>query len=334
VASAREISPDEDNPLWWWQRLGVSIFWRSARLERVFPRNVRNNPVLFYFTGRMRGRWWEDLIAFAPWIPLLLLDLLLGVLAIRALLNPGLMTSYTWMFFSIVFLEVIFLMPIVGMVGQLMVLLHLSGLRTRVPFDELAVSRLSTEEILYGLMARPIANQHMANFGLLVVSVAGALLIGVLSIILLGSMLVEVWLNLLIIPLLLIGLAFRWLIFAVSIDIGAATSLRAFLFVRGTGDRVRRALWDWFRVGGGFPILSPVVAMFLMALFVGSTTYGCFISCFVLLLIGLVAMMWVRYIREIPIYAGNILDQTATHSDLWWVRTGEDLPPDHVAFRD
>jgi hypothetical protein len=334
VASAREIAPDEDNPLWPWQRLGLAIFWRSARLERVLPRNVRNNALLFYFTGRLRGRWWEDLMAFVPWLPLIALDVLLGVMAVRTLLDPLLMNSYSWLFFSIIFVEVIFLLPVVGVVGLLTVLYHLGHIQERVPFDELAISRLTNEEVLYGLMARPVGNLHFANFAMLVISGLGVLVVGVISGIMASSLTVEPWLTLLLVPLLFIALLFRWLLFAVSIDIGGTTALRAFLFIRGHGPRVRRAAWDWLRVGGGFPVLSPVAAMFLMTAFVVTAPYGCFVSCLMLVVIGMVAMMWLRYVREIPIYASNILIQTATHAGSWWVRTGESTPADHVVFRD
>src|SRR5690606_350636 len=137
-----------------------------------------------------------------------------------------------------------------------------------------------------------------------------------------SSLTVEPWLTLLLVPLLFIALLFRWLLFAVSIDIGGTTALRAFLFIRGHGPRVRRAAWAWLRVVGRVPVLSAVAALFLMTALVQSAPYGCFVAGLMLVVIGLVAMMWLRCVREISIYAGKILIQPATRAGSWWVRAG------------
>jgi len=148
VASAREIAPDADNPLPFWVRYGERLHWVFTTGLRTWPLNVRNNVLLYYLLGRRKGSFWETLIILVPWMVFLGFESFLFFWVIK---EEEYALGFLYLLISFIFVAAAYL------VGFYSNLAHADRQVRCVPFEQLRLTRLSADEVLYALYVRPVA---------------------------------------------------------------------------------------------------------------------------------------------------------------------------------
>lgn len=156
IASAREVAPPSDNPLSWPLRAGAWLAYRTVGGASFWPLNVRSNALLFYLTGKLRHSAVDDLAVLAMW------GLVAGVDAWaiwRLLASGGSLSGYL-----AVCAATFALVPVVAIASStLAIMRHVARTEAFVPFEELMVTRLSADEVIYGMMIRPFGLLHLVN---------------------------------------------------------------------------------------------------------------------------------------------------------------------------
>ncbi|MDX1971354.1 MAG: hypothetical protein SFY68_02370 [Candidatus Sumerlaeia bacterium] len=189
VASAREITPNEDNPFSPWMKLGMRIVNETIQANKIWPLNIGNNPLLFYYVGRKVRFLLTDLL-----IPLLMLlqlavyfwgDALLGIVF------PG--AGWVWsvmVIFLIPGLAAIIVYALVRIVTQRLLKHHV----TEVFLNDLRLTQLTRAQLTHAVLVRVLAPLGLWLGGLLVL--AGIGWVGVVLIITMaasGSLLDSDW---------------------------------------------------------------------------------------------------------------------------------------------
>jgi len=167
VASAREIAPPGDNPLWWPLRFGAWLAYWTVRGRAVWPLNVRSNALLFYLVGRVRPSIPEDALAMSPWLVVAAAD---GWGLWQLWKSGGGLTGW----FSMMALSFALVPAAAVLSSATAVLRHVARVEGFVPFEELMLTRMTADETIYGLMIRPFGLAHLVNaaWGMIVLPAA------------------------------------------------------------------------------------------------------------------------------------------------------------------
>ncbi len=189
VASAREITPNEDNPFSPWMKLGIRIVNETIQANKIWPLNIGNNPLLFYYVGRKVRFLLTDLLI--PLLMILQLAAFLGGNALLAIMFPG--ASWAWS------LLVIFLIPglaaltvyaLVRIVTQRLLKHHV----TEVFLNDLRLTQLTRAQLTHAVLVRVLAPLGLWLFGLLVLAGIGWVgVVGIIALAINSSLLNSDW---------------------------------------------------------------------------------------------------------------------------------------------
>ncbi len=316
VASAREVAPPADNPLSIPIRIGAWAAYQSINGPRLWPLNVRNNPMLFYLTGRIRPAVWDDLLVVAFWGILAAADLW----ALRLFWDTGgSATSY-----FAVLLVTFPLLPLIAIPASfLAVFRHVGRTEGHVPFDELLVTRMSPDEIVYGMIVRPLALLHILN---LATSLAIAL-VGILAVscalvyesALAGAVFSD---GILIAAAACILCLLRAVFGFLCINHTAAVCLRARFMTPRFRDALAKAAKEALRILA-IVLLLEVLLGVLWA-FVGMGFFGCL----ALLLLPLAFLYVAKYLIALNGIAAGMLQDVARNYRKWYMLGEDDPRPD------
>ncbi|MDX1973042.1 MAG: hypothetical protein SFY68_10985 [Candidatus Sumerlaeia bacterium] len=141
-----DIVPLQDNPFGPLKLMGLQLIPKT-----LFPGESTRNILMVYLTGRQRGRVWEDVWGAFPWFLLVIVDL---VLYLKFFHSLGEIMSYN-------FVRTLPLMFGVAVWNILMVSVHVRRVMRTLPLDELLMTRLAYDEIVQGLVLRPMAIQSL-----------------------------------------------------------------------------------------------------------------------------------------------------------------------------
>lgn len=320
VASAREVVPARDNGLAFWQRAGERVAWFTAGGNRFWPVNCRHNVLQAYLIGRMKHNWIEDMLGSILW---------LGLLGAEAWLLYSWWqgwVSVLWLMRWIMLAVPVFLLSfiVVGLFTQLMAMLHLQRVASRVPYDELSITRIAPEELFYGLIIRPFATQHSYNLLLLLASCAGTCVAGWTIAVEMAEFGTQNYEELLVVFGMILGYyVIRWALFCLAINLAMAFAARARLFIMPAGKAYRRMLRDYLTAGFAYPIVLPVsfVAMVLVGRFLGPCILFVVAAPLLIYLWGMLISL-----TKVPT---RVFRATSKYNRHWWVRSrveSEELP--------
>lgn len=329
VASAREVSPGEDNPLGTFQRLGERLAWRLISGDAVWPKNACNNVLSYYLIGRMKGQQAENLIVLVPWVLVAGIDILCTL--------GWVVTADPWVFVLSLMVQVFLFTLLAGLWSGASTLYHFQRIHGAVPFDEIALSLLEPSALVYGIVVRPFSLNHVACFFvhslslfLTVIGIfASAAIHGTRSF-------YDAELSAILFFVLLGGIVFRYWLWAVSLNTGMALAIRARLFIGPPWDSARHFLRDWVRLNawlvGSFIALSIAGAVSFLPFFffVAASCFICFGGMMGGFLVYLIAQS-----KNVP-RCKTIIEMTVGNHRDWWMRTNEQQQtavPEHLKDR-
>lgn len=315
IASNREVVPPSDNRRPYWQRFGERLAWYTIGGNRFWPMNARNNVLQAYLIGKVRGLWIESLIALLPWL------LFAGAEAFAL--------YQWWHLYQVspvpVVQSIIFLASflIIGPFVQLMMVLHLQRMSRIIPFEELSLTRLSDDELFYGLIIRPFAIQHAYNFAFMLFSSFATIIVGYQNASFLYRQNTKYEDIFIVIAIMLVYYIVRWGVFCLAINLAVAFAARARLFILSASGAFRRMLRDYLLIGGGFPIYLPLLpfAVTYLAIY-----WGACLTCLILIPATYALLVIMIGLTKVPT---RVMRLTARYSKYWWARTRmepEDIP--------
>jgi len=285
---AADVVPPEDNPLAGWRGLGLGRFnqaiWRDQGMH---------NPLVAYYSGRMRGHLAEDLVGLAPWA---LMAISLAVLAVY----PGVTRDD---FLGVIIAGVVVVPLVAFLVTVSCVSAHVRRTIASLPLEELLLTRLKPLEIVVGLAVRPIAIQNVGMFCYILAYFliclyrfsedtrgAGAMYFGTISI---------------------VGFMQSFLSSAV-IEFTSAAALRTALFLRSPWVGWLRALLD--SCSSVLSLVVPVALLVVACGGMGATGKSAAVIAFFLILLAISpAYAWVQDFAWDPIY------WSVRYHREWWV---------------
>ncbi|MDX2176809.1 MAG: hypothetical protein SF028_10085 [Candidatus Sumerlaeia bacterium] len=271
------------------RRIGLRLLNRQ-----LWTGEPRFNPVYVYVASRRHGGRIEDVLGLTPWV-------LLGVaMIVLFLLKPAGAGNRIALYGGLA-------VPLLALLATVSaVAFHLRGTIASVPFDELFLTRLKPEEIVQGLLVRPLSVQHagVAMFAVLhgVLGVwaavdewglrAGGLLSGALAVAV--STL-----------LLFLGTAIN--------EMAAAQSIRAQLFIRAP-------LVAWLRSAvEGLVVVVGTMLLMLVGLVLVSAT------CLVLLAVPAFFVLGAGFERFM-LRAHDAIRWSVRFRNWWWAARPEGMP--------
>ncbi len=316
VASAREVAPPEDNPLSIPVRIGSWVAYHSINGPKLWPLNVRTNPLLFYLTGRIAPGVWDDLFTIGLWAILAAVD----IWSLRILWDTG-GSVIAWI---PILLATFPLLPLVAIPATLLLTTrHIRRTEGHVPFDELLVTRMSPDEIIYGMMIRPLGLLHLLN-------ILGGTVIGIGGIISVCYSLIYESITYNVIFYdgvgIAIGASFLYLLRMVlgflCINHTAAVCLRSRFMTPRLTDALRKAAKESLRVLVLVLLLEALLV--LLVVFVGMGFFGCL----ALLLLPLAFLYVAKYLIALNGLAAGMLQDVAKNYRKWYMLADEDARPD------
>lgn len=285
---ASDVVPPEDNPLAGWRGLGLGRFnqamWRDQGMH---------NPLVAYYSGRMRGHLVEDIIGLTPWM---LMTLTLAVLAVYPTIKRD-------DFLGIILAGVI-VVPMVAFISTVTcVSMHVRRTIASLPLEELLLTRLRPLEIVVGLGVRPIAIQNVGMFCYILsyfliclyrfsedTSTAGAMYFG---------------------TILIVGFMQSFLSTAV-IEFTSAAAIRCALFLRSAWIGWLRAVLD--SCSTVLSLLVPVGTLVVLCGGLGATGRSAAVVAFFLIILAISpTYSWVQDFAWDPIY------WSVRYHREWWV---------------
>lgn len=211
--------------------------------RRLWGEEYRHNPLFVYIAGRGRGLFGELSLAFFPWALLWLATALVGHKAVvQGSIFTGDLLAIYWLR--------LLLVPVVGaVVGGVLCLVQFRRLIHRLPFEELALTRLEPGELIHALGARPLLVGGLPVLVTLLLD--GAFFIRMLS----PGPVYELHVYLLAI------MAIGYYLGGVATSVGVALMLRAQMYIQGGWQATGRAIGDWFVSEVGAPVWLVILGI-------------------------------------------------------------------------
>lgn len=294
-----EIAPPEDNPFGPGMRWAVRLAGSATRISEpaLWPREFNFNPMLIYLTGRRRDRWMEDAMGFVPWVVLSFAEAiaafgafdvtqfgaLLGVLAIGPLL----------------------LAPFVGLLSMRVVARGLDQSFHSVSFDQIVMSRLGADQILHGLVIRPLAIQTLGCLLNAALWIPHLLVASMRSSETVAAFLYQIAAGFLLLLL-------RWTLFTSCAMEGAALAARALCFIQSPSQAFLRTWLDWMK-----RMLIPMAVLVAML-----ALTRLFFMLAPLLVVA--CLLILAYYVRLGFNAEEVLRWVGRYSDFWWMVSGEE----------
>lgn len=297
----QEVCPTAESPLFWWHRFGWSLVHQP-----LWPAAALNNPIVYYLERRWLSALLMDILGVLPWLLLIMLEA--GVLYYAASVKS--VAPVTTMLFA----ELLVLPLLAGCWAQLMVLLHYTRIRTRLPWEELTLTRLDAQEIMVGISLRPMLTQ-----------VACAVLMSVPLILLIAAFYYLYFLRSTVFRtgpceafFFFLLVLYRVYILKASVEYASILALRSCLFLRGAVRCLVRAWRDWFWPWALIPILLP--AAVVASILIQKQTVVFFYLAIVVPLLALWLMFTIP--GMLKSFAEDIVFWAVHHKRDWVVRTG------------
>lgn len=299
----QEVCPTRDSPLWLWHRFG----WGMMH-QRIWPTAALNNAIIHYLSPRKWGDFLEDLVGVFPW-----LLLIMGEIALLAwCVQSTSVTPIWWLLMG----ELLLLPMIAGAWAQVMVLIHFRRVAARVPWEELATTRLDAPEIMVGLTLRPILLQVAASvvFTLPLIFLLGAFYYFYFT---RNTLFLTGFCELFAFTLLTI---YRTFVLKTSVEFAAIVAIRCCLLIRDPLMAMVRALRDWFFPWALIPILLPAVVA-ASILIQTQTVIFFYLAIFVPLI-----ALWLLFVIPgmLRSFADEIMFWVVHHRADWVVYSGQD----------
>lgn len=299
----QEVCPSKDSPLSWYHMLGWMLM-----SKRVWPHAAPHNPIIYYLTGKRWSSRIEDLIGIVPWLMLLGAE---GVVMWFAIESVNL-----WIFFQFLLLELLLLPLLAGLWTQVMVFFHYTRIKTKVPMEELSLTRLQASEIMTALSLRPITVQMAATQ---LFTIAAVIVLLVLHELVFAYN--TLYGNFEFI-LILGGLGYRAFILRTCTEFPGIIAMRSCLFIPHTPKAMIRAARDWFFPWGLFPFFLVMgVAGSILIL---KVTFIFFYLAFLGPLFALFLLFQIPHLMRT--YAGENVFWIQKSFGRWCIRTGTESP--------
>ncbi len=298
------ICPPEENPLSFWHMTG----WKFLSYH-LWSNEAIYNPITYYFFGRLKRMWAEDLFGLAPWIVVLILD------------SVGFVSLIIWQRPELLFLSLCLQIASMGLLGLwIQIMVHRSYRRLALGnlYDQIYTTRITPAEYVAGFTLRPLTNQAAMLVFATIAEFAVLICWSAYRFVAFGD-----FFPIVAVPL-AAALIFRFIYLRVALEYPATLAIRALLFIPRTGEAYVRMIRDWIFPWG---LLPGLIAAFVVA--------GCAL---LMLILGGAAMIFLAVFVLIGVWMltigpSMILESAADEmfwflrsSEQWHLRTGERSP--------